>query len=718
MFEVKSLSRKVILNNTFETTTDSHEPGKVYVAEVTVTCERKQLIVKPKDSDDWERFLQDNHENQVRVILIHSKSLRVIEAKLRVYREYKSVIDSGKIFLHHVYDDFEEISKLSAHSKMTWLCTVVQTLRNNLDCLNAILEKDMDRVLTEENILTPSQKVFVLSDFFVFPEVSTLGENKEIILSTLERTLEVLGSTIYSEVSKHFESQIKMINLLELELRIHRVLIHKFISNLSWSESRNMNVNSEEIRENVARDISRKKNEILEDVLSAIAATDDDLKNVSLKLNTAISELKLNDQIKAVKTWEKREDLQCLRGLESYPSVLKYIAGQKDNNPVMKVYLGHDDTVAMNFFKQNSQIPKRTCFEFVNVAEKSKEIFEAEKDHVDYSSFFDKRRVRTKLGEIINKHSEKLYAKYSSIVGLDAGSVYFKGKMQPCIVIYSLDKDLIPYGEDPLPKTIDGWHCHVREDIVMFGTCFDCRQIFYPNPGCCIGLPSFGIGSAGFLAKLKGSVSPVTGFLTAAHVAARNWTDLYNFNELLSNLVTGECGDEIVHPLLPGCTDYKIIGKVKESFCGNWGEEGIGMDAAFVQNFQPQDGEYSELQIADENILRFNVSKVMKRGGSTGETEGLLTGNTLSVCVDKDFSSGGFYYFARCFSIESIDRPFFEKGDSGSGVFLMENGKPTKPLGIAFAKLLINHNTAVCRIDKITEAFGLSVCQNEEPMEI
>lgn len=50
MFEVKSLSRKVTLNNTFETTTESHEPGKVYVAEVTVTCEKKQLIVKPKVS--------------------------------------------------------------------------------------------------------------------------------------------------------------------------------------------------------------------------------------------------------------------------------------------------------------------------------------------------------------------------------------------------------------------------------------------------------------------------------------------------------------------------------------------------------------------------------------------------------------------------------------------------------------------------------------------
>nr|XP_034317809.1 uncharacterized protein LOC105338984 [Crassostrea gigas] len=709
MFEVKSLSRKVTLNYTFKTTTESHEPGKVYVADVTVTCEKKQLIVKPKDSDDWERFLQDNRENQVRVILIHSKSLRVIEAKLKVYKEYKTVIDSGKIFLQHVYDDYEEISKLSAHSKMTWLCSVVQNLRNNLDCLNTILEEDMDRVLTEENILTPSQKTRTFSDF---PEISTLGENKEFILSTLERTLEELGSTIYSEISKHFESQINSLHLLNLKRRIHGVLIHILISNLSWSESKNMNVNSEEMRENVARDISSKKNDILKDVLSAIAATDDDLKNVSLKLNTAISELKLNDQIEAVKTWKKREELH---GLVSHPSVLKYIAGQKDNNPAIKVYLSHDDTEAMNVFKQ---IPEITCLEFVNVAEKSKEIFEAEKEHMDYSSILDESRVRTKLGEIINKHAEKLYAKYSSIVGLDAGSMYIEGEMQPCIVIYSLDKDLIPYGEDPLPKTIDGWHCDVREDIVMFGTCFDCRQIFYPNPGCCIGLPSFGIGSAGFLAKLKGSVSPVTGFLTAAHVAAKNWTDLYDFNELLSNLVTGECGDEIVHPLLPGFTDYKIIGKVKESFCGNWGEEGIGMDAAFVQNFQPQDGEYSELQIADESILQFNVSRVMKRGGSTGETEGLLTGNTLSVCVDKDFSFGGFYYFARCFSIESIDRPFFEKGDSGSGVFLMENGKPTKPLGIAFAKLLINHNTAVCRIDKITEAFGLSVCQNEEPMEV
>lgn len=304
----------------------------------------------------------------------------------------------------------------------------------------------------------------------------------------------------------------------------------------------------------------------------------------------------------AVETWEKRK----VKGLKIYPSVLKYIAGEKDNNPAIKVYLSHDDTEAMNVFKQ---IPEISCLEFVNVAEKSKEIFEAEKEHTDYSSFLDESRVRTKLGEIINKHAEKLYAKYSSIVGLDAGSMYFEGKMQPCIIIYSLDKDLIPYGEDPLPKTIDGWNCHVREDIVMFGKCFDCRQITHPNPGCCIGVPSVGIGSAGFLVKLKDSKSPVTGFLTAAHVAARNLADLYDSKAFLSNFILIDGRDEIVHqltvhPLPPDYTQYQVIGKVRESFCGNLGgeEEGFGIDAAFVEYSEPR-------QEGKINMFNMNCSK-------------------------------------------------------------------------------------------------------------
>lgn len=48
ILEIESLSREVILNKTIETTEDNGEHGKVYVAEVTVTCEKSELNVKQK----------------------------------------------------------------------------------------------------------------------------------------------------------------------------------------------------------------------------------------------------------------------------------------------------------------------------------------------------------------------------------------------------------------------------------------------------------------------------------------------------------------------------------------------------------------------------------------------------------------------------------------------------------------------------------------------
>lgn len=48
----------------------------------------------------------------------------------------------------------------------------------------------------------------------------------------------------------------------------------------------------------------------------------------------------------------------------------------------------------------------------------------------------------------------------------------------------------------------------------------------------------------------------------------------------------GQYNYEIVHPLLPNDNSGQIVGKVKESYCGNWGPEDIGIDAAFVQNYK------------------------------------------------------------------------------------------------------------------------------------
>lgn len=50
ILEIKSLSREVILNNMILTTVDTsnNEHGKVYVAEVTVTCKKNQLTISQK----------------------------------------------------------------------------------------------------------------------------------------------------------------------------------------------------------------------------------------------------------------------------------------------------------------------------------------------------------------------------------------------------------------------------------------------------------------------------------------------------------------------------------------------------------------------------------------------------------------------------------------------------------------------------------------------
>lgn len=118
------------------------------------------------------------------------------------------------------------------------------------------------------------------------------------------------------------------------------------------------------------------------------------------------------------------------------------------------------------------------------------------------------------------------------------------------------------------------------------------------------------------------------------------------------------------------------------------------------------------LEIADESMLKYDGSiTVLKRGGTTGQTMGSLVDDSLSVCVDN--SKGSFYFFDRCFAVDNIASSFFEMGDSGSGVYLTENGKPTKPLGIAFAKHQIKQKTAVCRVDKIVSAFNLSVYEQE-----
>lgn len=213
-----------------------------------------------------------------------------------------------------------------------------------------------------------------------------------------------------------------------------------------------------------------------------------------------------------------------LCNLNKYSSVLNFIVGRKLSKEVVKVFLSEDDKEVEMFLNTNRAIPARTDFEFVNVTERSKE---GNKDIKRIQNFEQQapainRSEREHLCKLITEKSQTIYAKYSNVVSIGMSPVLSDGTNKPCITLYCLDKDLIPYGEKPLPKFIQGYPCDIREDFVQLGCGSNCDVL---DPGCSIRLSSQSLdGSVGFL--VKSNDHPHIGFLTAAHVAVSEYEEL------------------------------------------------------------------------------------------------------------------------------------------------------------------------------------------------
>lgn len=286
--------------------------------------------------------------------------------------------------------------------------------------------------------------------------------------------------------------------------------------------------------------------------------------------------------------WIKREVIEDTASLHDYPSILKCIAGQRDNKHVVKVFFSGDTTEeSKEAFKQKCKL-EITDFEFVKIGEineMSKEIekikaLEREAPEID-------RSTREDLERVIRKHTDKLYARYSNIIGIRIGRRVYGDKLkEPCIIFYCLDKSLIPFGEKKIPETLEDWPCDVREDFIMLGCCTEnCRTTTadYPELGCSIGRPSDNeFGSVGFMFESEDAKK--FGFLTAAHVAIRNCEKLYLENKLLSEHPLKNATHTIVHP---SWTDNRhnnyVVGQVMYAVYGKYPSLTESLDFAAVQ---------------------------------------------------------------------------------------------------------------------------------------
>lgn len=129
--------------------------------------------------------------------------------------------------------------------------------------------------------------------------------------------------------------------------------------------------------------------------------------------------------------------------------------------------------------------------------------------------------------------------------------------------------------------------------------------------------------------------------------------------------------------------------------------------------------EIRPISTADDSTLTFDgTTVVIKRNKLTGNTYGVLISDKISACVRS--SEKGFFDFSNCFGVRSIneDRPFFREEESGSAVYVKGKNNILMPLGIAFT-CQPDGVTYVCRIDKIIQAFNVSIYQveDEEDME-
>lgn len=100
-------------------------------------------------------------DDLTKIILISSKDISIVQAKLIVLKKYKYGIIEKNIFLQHVFDEFDEVAKLVASQRLSSFSTFVKlVLRCFTTDLYEIITEYKDEMFTPEKIKQLCLKVF------------------------------------------------------------------------------------------------------------------------------------------------------------------------------------------------------------------------------------------------------------------------------------------------------------------------------------------------------------------------------------------------------------------------------------------------------------------------------------------------------------------------------------------------------------------------------
>lgn len=221
-----------------------------------------------------------------------------------------------------------------------------------------------------------------------------------------------------------------------------------------------------------------------------------------------------------VEKWKKREVINDRKTLTKVcPSFLHYIAGEKNGRSVVVVLLlDNNKETARGYFKRNCQV-SMDDYEIVNVNND----FENQFCFPEKNEFSIEKNKRKEMRDIIAKNQYKLLALHSNVIGVGLGCMSDK-LGEPCFVLYCVDKSLIPFGEEELPRDLVGYPVEHRDDYVMLSRADDTSPI----------KPTLSQkGSVHMLVKPRAKSISDTGFLTSAQIAP-TFLELYREDALLA----------------------------------------------------------------------------------------------------------------------------------------------------------------------------------------
>lgn len=119
--------------------------------------------------------------------------------------------------------------------------------------------------------------------------------------------------------------------------------------------------------------------------------------------------------------------------------------------------------------------------------------------------------------------------------------------------------------------------------------------------------------------------------------------------------------------------------------------------------------------VKDEELQFDRIIKVTKTGRSTGTTTGHLIDKNFTFAVRQFFR---FFSFYKCYLVANVseDQDFIKLGDSGSGVYVIQNEETNTylPLGIAFGLMTYGSKAIVCKIDNVVEKLNLTIVRYKE----